>query len=89
SVLDACGTRGDAASRVLQNHGLRATTNDLNGRLEADYHLDAGSDAFREVFTEEVVRPAWVVTSPPYRHAFLILVEALRVARVGVAFKLR
>ncbi|CAN0035972.1 unnamed protein product, partial [Ectocarpus sp. 12 AP-2014] len=50
---------------------------------------DAGSDAFREVFTEKAVRPAWVVTSPPYRHAFCILVQALRVARAGVAFKLR
>jgi len=58
-------------------------------RLLADSHMDATSDAFVEAFGSGTRRPDWVVTSPPYKHAFAILRAALRIARVGVAFKLR
>ena len=51
--------------------------------------MDATTDAFSDSFGEEARRPEWVVTSPPYKHAFAILKRALRVGRVGVAFKLR
>lgn len=58
-------------------------------RFECDSHIDAGSEAFRRAFSEETTRPDWIVTSPPYSDAFNILVQAVRVARKGVAFKLR
>lgn len=58
-------------------------------RFKADTHLDAASAEFATVFVEEGRRPDWIVTSPPYGNAFGILVQALRVAQVGVAFKLR
>ncbi|CAN0324330.1 unnamed protein product, partial [Ectocarpus sp. 6 AP-2014] len=45
--------------------------------------------AFVKAYVEERVRPDWVVTSPPYKHAFAILKQAMRVGRMGVAFKLR
>lgn len=51
--------------------------------------MDASTDTFREAFSEETRRPDWIVTSPPYDNAFAILKQALRVSRVGVAFKLR
>ncbi|CAM9157863.1 unnamed protein product [Ectocarpus sp. 4 AP-2014] len=58
-------------------------------RLVADTHLDAAADAFVEAYVEKTVRPDWVVTSAPYRHAFAILKQAMPVGRMGVAFKLR
>ncbi|CAM9912567.1 unnamed protein product, partial [Hapterophycus canaliculatus] len=88
-VLDSCGAGGDSLSAVLRDHGLLVTTNDVNKRFDCDCHYDAGSEEFRRAFTDESRRPDWIVTSPPYSDAFKILVQALRVARRGVAFKLR
>lgn len=51
--------------------------------------MDASADAFRKAFKMEWRRPNWIVTSPPYSNAVSILQQALLVARVGVAFKLR
>lgn len=61
----------------------------LARRVVADTHLDATTDDFVHAYAEENIPPDWVVTSPPYRHAFAILKQALRVGRIGVAFKLR
>jgi len=58
-------------------------------RLDADSHMDATTQAFADAFGEEARRPEWVVSSPPYKHAFAILKRALTIGRVGVAFKLR
>ncbi|CAM9112158.1 unnamed protein product, partial [Hapterophycus canaliculatus] len=88
-VLDSCGAGSDSLCMVLKDHGLHVTTNDLNKGFECDTHFDAGSEDFRRVFSEEATRPDWIVTSPPYSDAFRILVQAMRVAREGVAFKLR
>lgn len=44
---------------------------------------------FRRYSARKRGGPEWVVTSPPYKHAFAILKRALRIGRVGVAFKLR
>lgn len=57
--------------------------------MMADSHMDAATDEFCETFCEEARRPDWVVSSPPYKNAFAILKQALRIGRVGVAFKLR
>ena len=57
--------------------------------MAADYHLDATTEAFAETFSQDEIRPDWIISSPPYKHAFTILRQALRVGRVGVAFKLR
>ena len=51
--------------------------------------MDASSVEFVEYFLEEGRRPEWFVTSPPYRNAFAFLKNACRIAKVGVAFKLR
>lgn len=51
--------------------------------------MDATTDAFADFFADDSRRPEWVVSSPPYQHAFAILQQALCVGRVGVAFKLR
>ncbi|CAN0210642.1 unnamed protein product [Ectocarpus sp. 12 AP-2014] len=88
-VLDCCGAGQDAVSTVLTARGLRVATNDLSPSLVADTHLDASTDDFAEAYLEDTRRPDWVVTSPPYKNAFFILKQALRVGRVGVAFKLR
>lgn len=58
-------------------------------RLLADSHMGAATEGFVEAFREDSWRPDWVVSSPPYKHAFAILKQALPVGRVGVAFKLR
>ena len=57
--------------------------------MQADTHYDASSDACFKAFTDESSLVDWIVTSPPYKNAFEILSIAWRIARVGVAFKLR
>ena len=57
--------------------------------LQADTHYDASSEECFRAFTDTSRRMDWVVTSPPYKNAFGVLSAALRIARVGVAFKLR
>ena len=61
----------------------------LFGRLTADTHLDALGSEFLKEYAEGDRQPQWIVTSPPYKHAFAMLRQALVVARVGVIFKLR
>ncbi|CAN0404646.1 unnamed protein product, partial [Pylaiella littoralis] len=55
----------------------------------ADSHVDVTTDTFYNTFSHETRRPDWIVTSPPYKTVFAILKQALRIGRVGVAFKLR
>ncbi|CAN0261279.1 unnamed protein product [Pylaiella littoralis] len=83
-VLDCCGSRRDAPSRLLTERGLCVTTNDLDSR-----HIDVTTDTFHDFFSNDTHRRDWIVSSPPYSHAFPILKQALRVGPVGVAFKLR
>eukprot|EP00752_Nemacystus_decipiens_P003221 g2981.t2 len=89
SILDCCGDGRDAISTVLTAQGFRVATNDFDPTLVADSHMDATTDAFAETFVQDEKRPDWIVTSPPYKHAFAILKQALRIGRAGVAFKLR
>ena len=51
--------------------------------------MDASTDAFRQAYGEDGVRPHWVVTSPPYKNALRISKQAMDKTRAGVAFKLR
>ncbi|CAN0395923.1 unnamed protein product [Ascophyllum nodosum] len=90
SVLDGCGSRSDAVSHILSERGYLVTTNDVNRMLSSDTHMDASSVEFVEHFLEEGRRPDWFVTSPlPVRNAFAFPKNACRIAKVGVAFKLR
>lgn len=57
--------------------------------LLADTHMDAASEEFCAAFQEEALRPDWIVTSPPYHNALEIVKVAIRVSKIGVAFKLR
>jgi len=59
------------------------------GRLTADTHLDVLTSEVLKEYVQGDRQPQWIVTSPPYKHAFAILRQALVVARVGVIFKLR
>eukprot|EP00904_Undaria_pinnatifida_P003294 jgi/Undpi1/12966/HiC_scaffold_7.g02632.m1 len=88
-VLDICGATQDAVNMVLAANGLRISTNDLNRCLQADTHYDASSEQCVKAFTQEARCIDWIVTSPPYKNAFTTLGQALRIARVEVAFKLR
>ena len=74
---------------MLTDEGLHVLTNDINGRLTADTHLDVLTSEFLQEYGQEDRHPLWIVTSPPYKHAFAILRQALVVARVGIIFKLR
>ncbi|CAN0402120.1 unnamed protein product, partial [Pylaiella littoralis] len=86
SVLDRCGSRGDALNLILAERGCDVTTNDI---LPADTHMDATSVPFVEHFMDGGRRPDWVVSSPPYKNALVILKNACQIAKVDVAFKLR
>ncbi|CAM9976012.1 unnamed protein product, partial [Pylaiella littoralis] len=83
-VLDCCGSARGVPSRVLTERGIPVTTNDLYPS-----HVDVTTDTFYNVFSDEMRRPDWIVTSPPYKTAFAILKQTLRIGRVGVAYKLR
>jgi hypothetical protein len=87
SVLDPSGCRKDAVHTLLDGSpGIAfVRCNDLDGRLPADWHLDA---TLPELWRE--CAPAdWVVGSPPYSCARMVLEHALEFAQVGVALKLR
>ena len=88
-ILDSCGSKVDAVYRVLTDEGLHVLTNDINVRLTADTHLDVLTSEFLKEYVQGDRQPQWIVTSPPYKHAFAILRQALVVARAGVIFKLR
>eukprot|EP00752_Nemacystus_decipiens_P013905 g12342.t1 len=75
-VLDCCGATHDAVYTVLTAGGLRVT-NDLDPRLSADTHMDASTDDFADFYADDSHRPEWIVSSPPYQHAFAILKQAL------------
>ena len=57
--------------------------------LQADTYCDASSEECFRAFTDKSRCADWTVKSPPYKNAFGILSAASRIARVGVAFKLR
>jgi hypothetical protein len=85
-VLDPCGCRLDAVATVLPLTSMcTVTCNDLDRKLAADTHMDATSPEF----WTSIDSSDWVVGSPPFSHAPIILEHALKHANVGVAFKLR
>ena len=45
-IPDSCGSKVDAVYRVLTDEGLHLLTNDINGRLTADTHLDVLKSEF-------------------------------------------
>lgn len=63
-------------------------TNDLDGRWDADFALDAAQP---EVWSLASGFPGvgWVITNPPFSQSLEILDHALRVAKRGVAMHLR
>jgi hypothetical protein len=85
-VLDPCGSDLDAVAQTLPRLATcKVYCNDSDAALPAKTHVDATS----ALFWDSVGRPDWVVGSPPYHSASTIVQHALRVATVGVAFKLR
>lgn len=85
SVLEPCAG-GGAITTVLQAAGCRVSTNDVDRRHPADEHMDATAAAYWTLVAPPV---DWVVTNPPFAVALPILQQAVRHARVGVAFLLR
>ena len=49
-ILDSCGSKVDAVYRVLTDEGLHVLTNDINGRLTADTHLDVLKSEFLQEY---------------------------------------
>ncbi|CAM9254279.1 unnamed protein product [Pylaiella littoralis] len=56
-VLDCCGSRRDAPSRLLAERGLCVTTNDVDSRWIADRHIDVTTGTFRDFFSIDTRRP--------------------------------
>lgn len=87
TVLECCSGDG-AIVRVLQASGFQSIiTNDLDTRHRTSWHSDACGPDLWELATFS--RVDWVITNPPFSDALPILQQAVRVARVGVAFLLR
>ena len=84
--MDPCGSDLDAVARTLPRlANCRVYCNDTDSVLPAKTHDDATS----ALFWDSIASPDWVVGSPPYHTASTIVQQALRIAKVGVAFKLR
>ena len=69
-------------------------TNALNHLVKSHYHMDASSSDFVKTWGETVEAEHslvdWVITSPPYgANAAKCVASALKLARRGVAMKLR
>ena len=86
-VLECCSGRDDITN-VLRAYGCDVLTNDVDHRHPAFLHFDAVDPAAWRSFRAHG-RIDWVVTNPPFAIAFPILVEALQIASMGVAFLLR
>lgn len=86
-VLEPCAGR-DAITRVLRAYGCDVLTNDLDDRHPSFLHLDATDPAAWRTF-ERHGSIDWVVTNTPFNVAFDILVQAHRIAKLGVALLLR
>jgi hypothetical protein len=86
-ILEPCAG-GGAIARALEEAGHRfIVTNDLDQRQPTDLHGDAAD--FDLWANPELAAVDWVITNPPYDRAFQILMQAERLARVGVAMVLR
>ena len=104
-VADICGGQLDAihqhfsrrlpGSPTLEDMvATNCVTNDLNHLVKSHYHMDASSSNFANAWKETVAAEHglvdWVITSPPYgSNAAKCVASALRLARRGVAMKLR
>ena len=94
-VADICGGYADVIYRdmsVLENVS-KCYTNDLCVSVSSDSHLDATKESFVDEWraaNNGVQMVDWVITSPPYgANAVLCAVNAMKLARIGVALKLR
>ena len=57
-ILDSCGSKVDAVYRMLTDEGLHVLTNDINGRLTADTHLDMLTSEFFQEYGQGIVSPS-------------------------------
>jgi hypothetical protein len=92
-VADMVGT-ARAAGGGEAVAGTTCVTNDLNHLVKSHYHMDASSSDFANTWKETVAAEHglvdWVITSPPYgSNAAKCVASAMRLARRGVAMKLR
>ena len=75
-ILEPCCGDG-SISRILEKLPRTAVlTNDIDPRNPADYHGDASALSFWEEATETQGFD-WVITNPPFSHAFSILKHSL------------
>jgi hypothetical protein len=82
-IFEPCVGKG-AISNYLIERGLRVITNDLDPRVNADYHFDARFD------NNSWPQSDWIITNPPYGDdsESMILENALKYSKVGVAMLL-
>ncbi|CAN0435503.1 unnamed protein product, partial [Pylaiella littoralis] len=76
-VLDMCGGPGDAVATRLEGT-CEVLTNDVSLASFPDDFLNATDGKQRD----------WVLTSPLYKHALVLVKAAMSVAKKGVALKL-
>ena len=89
--LPQIDTEGTGGGEVAVTN---CVTNDLNHLVKSHYHMDASSSDFVKTWGETVEEEHglvdWVITSPPYgANAAKCVASALKLARRGVAMKLR
>lgn len=73
-------------TQVLEDFELRVFTNDIDEKMNTDFHFDASDIKNWDVLNDKI---DWVVTNPPFSLAASILKHAYSKATVGVALLAR
>lgn len=90
-VLECASGDGAIANVLHREFGCGLLTNDLDRQHSATWNYDATGDLFWGTIDDSQFagRIDWIITNPPFNVAFPMLQQAVRHARVGVAFLLR
>lgn len=86
-ILECCAGDG-AISRRLEHAGSSVIMNDIEG-VDMNSHFDVTDPYGWKALWDKYGEFQWIVTNPPFKHAFEILLHSHKRATIGVAFLLR
>lgn len=79
TILEPCVGKG-AISNYLIKKGYNVITNDLDPRVESDYHFDATNSLWP-------IKADWIITNPPYGNNLesQIVLNSIKHSNIGCA----
>lgn len=89
-ILEPCNGDGAISSVLKATTHAKIITNDYDLARDADGHVDATESELWTAYRDyHVEAEKWVVSNPPFKHAFEITKHAVECATGGVAMLLR